>query len=431
MTIRQLQEHFPECIFHNEDKRASSLRIFCPRQYFQCIDKTFSDTAIFARSHESPADCLNVTIQHLRDNKFEKDYPWAMGKGKSLLSGYILAKGKKHYFSGRPIIGFFTAPFKPMLSTLAKLLFQLIPRACPNHFARGDVYQLLKLLRDYATTMTDKSLRVYNQDLAGFFISIDTDRFLQSWQLLLRFLTPHMSTGNDEYFSVSPVKQNNPGDIIKGRTFRTLNVNRHLRIGDIPSLIVAALQMQNFQLGSRVYTQVQGSPMGPPLSPALCLMVVSVYEQIWFHTHRESISNLHLHALFLRYVDNRLAIIPTSTVDLPAYQILTDPDFYKSPIVLESEPDQEFLGFQLELNPFEMIYQSPRDLSQVLSPMSASPRAVLLSGFASRCSIVQKGAFAQLQIDKGLQQLRDLYIRAGFKSEDLDKILRRVGKQRR
>ena len=244
-----------------------------------------------------------------------------------------------------------------MLSTLAKLLFQLIPRACPNHFARGDVRQLLKLLRDYATTMTDNPLRVYNQDLAGFFISIDTDRFLQSWQLLLRFLAPHMSTGNDEYFSISPVKQNNPGDIIKGRTFRTLNANRHLRIGDIPSLIVAALQMQNFQLGSRVYTQVQGSPMGSPLSPALCLMVVSVYEQIWFHTHQSSISNLHLSALFLRYVDNRLVIISSSTVDIPAYQILTDPDFYKSPIVLESEPDQEFLGFQLELNPFEMIYQ--------------------------------------------------------------------------
>ena len=189
--------------------------------------------------------------------------------------------------------------------------------------------------------------------------------------------------------------------------------------------------MQNFQLGSRVYTQAQGSPMGSPLSPALCLMVVSVYEQIWFHTHRESISNLHLHALFLRYVDNRLVIIPTSTVDLPAYQILTDPDSYKSPIVLESEPDQEFFGFQLELNPFEMIYQSPRDLSQVLSSMSASPPAVLLSGFASRCSIVQKGAFPQSQINRGLQQLRDLYLRAGFKSEDLDKILRRVGKQRR
>ena len=66
-------------------------------------------------------------------------------------------------------------------------------------------------------------------------------------------------------------------------------------------------------------------------------------------------------------------IIPSSTTEIPAYQILTDADFYKSPIVLEDGPDQEFLGFQLELDPFGMIYQCPRDLSQVLSPWSASP----------------------------------------------------------
>jgi len=80
-----------------------------------------------------------------------------------------------------------------------------------------------------------------------------------------------MSTADDEYFSVSPAKQNSPGDIIKGRIFRTLNVNRHLRIGEIPSIIVAALQMQNFQLGSLVFTQVQGSPNGIPVvtSPML------------------------------------------------------------------------------------------------------------------------------------------------------------------
>ena len=229
-TTRQLQEQFAGCIFHNEDKRASSLRIFCPCQYFQCIEKTFLDSVIFARSPENPGDCLHVTMQYLK-NQFAKDYPWAMGKGKSLPAGYILPKGKKQYGSGRPIIGFFNAPFKPMLSTLAKLLFQLVPRACPEHFAHGDVYQLLKLLREYATKMADKDLRIYNQDLSGFFIGIDSDKFLQSWYMLLRFLEPSMSVHENEFFSVSPVKQNNPGDIIKGRTFRTLNVNRHIRIG--------------------------------------------------------------------------------------------------------------------------------------------------------------------------------------------------------
>ena len=160
-------------------------------------------------------------------------------------------------------------------------------------------------------------------------------------------------------------------------------------------------------------------------------MVVSVYEQIWYHTHRESISNLHLHALFLRYVDNRLVILPSSTKDLPAFQILVDPHFYKAPIILETEPDQEFLGFQVELGPFELCYQPPQDLSQVLSPMSASPPAVLLSGFASRCSIVHRGSYPQSQVDKGIYLLKRLFLRAGFKEEDLNKIVKPVLKQKK
>ena len=90
-TTRQLQEQFAGCIFHNEDKRASSLRIFCPCQYFQCIEKTFLDSAIFARPPENPGDCLHITMQHLK-NQFAKDYPWAMGKGNSLPAGYNMAQ---------------------------------------------------------------------------------------------------------------------------------------------------------------------------------------------------------------------------------------------------------------------------------------------------------------------------------------------------
>ena len=213
--------------------------------------------------------------------------------------------------------------------------------------------------------------------------------------------------------------------------FRILNVNRRIRIGDVPELIIAALGMRNFELGSKVNTQQQGSPMGSPLSPALCLMVVSVYEQIWYHTHRQAISNLHLHALFLRYADNRRVILPSSTKDLAAFQVLVDPDFYKAPIFLETEPDQEFLGFQVELDPFELCYQPPQDLSQVLSPMSASPSAVLLSGFASRCSIVHRGSFPRLQVDKGISALKKLYVQAGYKEEELNKIVKRVLKRKK
>ena len=128
-----------------------------------------------------------------------------------------------------------------MLNILARLIFQLIPVACPSHFATGDVYTLLETLR---SAPVDGDYVLYNQDLAGFFTSIDQDRFFGAWHMLLDFLEPYMNVNPDQTFSVYPGRTNNPGDIIKGRTFRRLNVIRKLLIGDIPALIKAALNMQ-------------------------------------------------------------------------------------------------------------------------------------------------------------------------------------------
>ena len=112
---------------------------------------------------------------------------------------------------------------------LARMIFQLIPVACPNHFASGDVYTLLSILK---SAPIDADLILVNQDLAGFFTSIDQDRFIGAWFMLLDFLRPHMDVSDNEAFSVYPGKTNNPGDIIKGRTFRRLNVTRKIVIKD-------------------------------------------------------------------------------------------------------------------------------------------------------------------------------------------------------
>jgi len=108
--------------------------------------------------------------------------------------------------------------------------------------------------------------------------------------------------------------------------------------------------------------------------------------------------------------------------ELPPYEVLLDDGFYGKPIILETEPDQEFLGFMLETKPLELIYQGPTNVSQVLSPFSASPPKVLLSGFRSRCHIVVRGAFPELRIQQGLDQLIHLYTLAGFPKEELHNI---------
>jgi len=45
---------------------------------------------------------------------------------------------------GRPIVSFFTSPYRPMLNCIAKLLYQLIPAAFPHKLAQGDVFELIK-----------------------------------------------------------------------------------------------------------------------------------------------------------------------------------------------------------------------------------------------------------------------------------------------
>jgi hypothetical protein len=71
-----------------------------------------------------------------------------------------------------------------------------------------------------------------------------------------------MDVGDNEAFSVYPGKSNNPGDLIKGRTFRKLSVTRKIVITDVPALIRTALDMQAFDLGQRCIRQRRGSPMG-------------------------------------------------------------------------------------------------------------------------------------------------------------------------
>jgi hypothetical protein len=151
-------------------------------------------------------------------------------------------------------------------------------------------------------------------------------------------------------------------------------------------------------------------------------MVVSISEQIWHNTFHQLLSNHHLFIKHVRYVDNRLIFGDKRLTSFAPYEILLDDGFYGKPIILETEPDQEFLGFMLETQPLELIYQGPTQVSQVLSPFSASPPSVLLSGFRSRCHIVIKGAFPSLRVQQGLSQLIRLYARAGFPNEELQSI---------
>ena len=415
--ITRFKQQFPHAVFHNEDKRATSLRVYCPVIYHRCLSATFADPLVFKKLEDSPNQLIAHTIADIK-TQFGKQYPWALGTGRDLPNAYVLPKRKKQFLAGRPIVSFFTAPFRPMLNCIAKMIYHLLPKAFPHNLAKGDVFDLIKSLKD--TNFDDMPTpTIYNQDLAGFFTSIDTDRFIDSWRLTLKFLSSTMSTNPDEIISVKATPTNTTGDVVKGRTCRTLNLTRKIFIRDIERIILMSLKMTQFSIGDSVYAQIRGSPMGSPLSPALCMMVVALSEEIWYQTYASTLATMNLSSRLLRYVDNRLCLADPSWDYEICFANFLHPEFYGKPIILETEPDQEFLGFCIEFEPFALRYSPPRDFNQVMAPFSASPLTVQLSGFVSRLFLVAKCAHPQSEQARGFAALHRLYRKAGFSETDL------------
>lgn len=90
--------------------------------------------------------------------------------------------------------------------------------------------------------------------------------------------------------------------------------------------------------------------MGSPFFLALCLMFVSISEQIWFN-FASTLSSMQLLACMLRYVDSRMVLLPSPYISHPTFEVLLDQDFYGQPFVLQEAPDREFWGFSGGIRP--------------------------------------------------------------------------------
>ena len=196
---------------------------------------------------------------------------------------------------------------------------------------------------------------------SGFLHQHWSSPFFFVWYVLLDFLPSPVS--DNEAFSVCRGKSNNPGDLIKGQSSMSQEM---LVIKDVPALIKTALDMHTFALGQRSIRQRRGSPMGSPLSPALCLMVVSINEQIWFiNFMKRWLTTICSYVTF--GMSTTGWFLATKDFSMSPYEVLLDEGFYARQIVLETEPDQEFLGFMLETKPLDLIYCGPTNISSSVS----------------------------------------------------------------
>ena len=124
--------------------------------------------------------------------------------------------------------------------------------------------------------------------------------------------------------------------------------------------------MQIFGVHTNAIRQCRGGkPHKVTLKPRLMLDGDCSLESVWARTFAETVSNMHFHACFLCYVDNRL-FCPQTILRLACVQRM---EFYGQAIVLEDEQEYDFLGFQIGFAQGVIRYNRSIQEADLLNPL--------------------------------------------------------------
>ena len=325
-------------------------------------------------------------------------------------------------------MSFVGAMLRSLTSDLANVIYLMLRQACPDALGRGDTLHQLQSLRHAFHTHHHNppeeqfSLHIYNQDLSGFFTSISTDRFLASLHLMTHWYK-NKSPNHATTFTCTHHEPDPTMRVHRGRS-RFQKPRRHtIHLNHLPDICQAVLLLNYCMVGNTLLQQTRGAPMGSPASPALCDMVVAECEQSWSHTYRNITYNVkHCHTkqftlsgfFATRYVDNRLTLLPTRATHLSHFLQFLSPHFYGAPIFLETEPGLDYLGFTINPSQHAIHYKATANLTDILSPQSASPDIVLRSSFRARAILARRLATPQEAVAQAMEQLSEVYKTAGY-----------------
>ena len=329
---------------------------------------------VFQTSEHQPLLLHEAT--HQRMLKRLPKHKWVFPNWGRIPTAYVLPKRKKDFATGRPIVSFVQAQGRVLWESFADVLSLMVRQACPDSFREGSGVNQLHLIKQHfrhlsemtqQEHMTREDITCMNQDLAGFFTSISSDRFIDSYHLLLHWYqqrnTQHATT-----FTVAHSESLPDARVHRGshkhtsHTTTTRLRRRSLHIHEFPDIISAILELNYFMVGNRVVRQARGAPMGSPASPALCSMVAAVHEQAWANT---------------------------------------------------VEPGYGFLGMELDPDQFAIHYTRHIQLNDVPSPHSATTSTVLHSGMKARLRQARSTRMPHSAIAMAETALKGRYLAAG------------------
>ena len=126
-----------------------------------------------------------------------------------------------------------------------------------------------------------------------------------------------------------------------------------------------------------------------------------------------------------RYVDSRLTLLSPMLAKLPVFAAFLH-EVYGPPVLLEYEDGDVFLGFHVDPARMEILFVQPQASWQFLHQNSACSHGTLRSSLRSRAHMILRSSWPAMRRDADLRLLHGCYVRQGFPSLKVEKLLRRI-----
>ena len=403
-------------VCHNEDHDNHHLMFFCPQLYFKGLHNTWLQSGTFAATPLKP-DQAEALIVEAIPRHLQTRYKWAYRKKTTAIPvGKVFLKRKKQWKSGRTIIAYHKVVHRQLFKAVAILLGEIAASTWQCSWGVHPTPRIWQNVKQYFDNTDDTvTLAFHNDDLVGFFNSVPQDQVCAAVEQLL---AEHRREHPGLIYSVETQAAVHYNRVFAGKQSYGRTPTTRV-IYDILDIAKSSFQCMYVQVGTLILRQVHGTAIGSQLSPVLSHICVARHEVLWQRIYGQWFAS---HNIFLeRYVDNRFVIFPSPASGHPAapLEALLHADFYGAPIVLEQVGSSEFLGFVIDVGNRAIHCKTPTKIWQIRGPHTAGSLSTLLSGARSRSALATKYAHPARAVQMALDQLRSIYLSAGYQSADL------------
>ena len=143
-------------------------------------------------------------------------------------------------------------------------------QACPDAFHQGDgitqLTQTAAFLQGRDKQYDPNNYVLFNQHLAGFFTSVDKDRFLSAYRIMARWYRDknhqHADTFYIDHCQQAPTHRVHRGKSRLKQQDASSGSKLSIHLKDIPQLISAVLLLNYFAVGQTLIEQFRGAPHG-------------------------------------------------------------------------------------------------------------------------------------------------------------------------